>query len=349
MSLALILVVAVRGGWRRRLDLLALVACVAAYIVCSAPTRPCCSSPASLPLILGAIAFPFAFWRLARVVLEDDPGIPRAAWAGLAVLLMSGLFAAADYLAFPAAWRAAFGVVHKVAAFGFVGVALFRAWRSWDDDLVEQRRQLRRILMGYLGLYALVVLVAEVYLVGLPAPVWLDAMNIAMIDVTLLASLLFLMEVRPQSAHVLFDPAETKPEPVQSQPAVDGDEPLLGRLHTLMNEEKLYREQELTVRGFAARLDAPEYILRRLIHDRLGYRNFAAFVNEYRLREVSRQLADPALDRRPILTLALEAGFGSVGPFNRIFRDRYALTPSEFRARRAGCPAVSPAATDRAG
>jgi AraC-like DNA-binding protein len=101
-----------------------------------------------------------------------------------------------------------------------------------------------------------------------------------------------------------------------------------------MNDERLYRDQDLSVGSLAARLAVPEYVLRRLIHNRLGCRNFAAFVNEYRLREVHERLSDPGLDRRPILTLALEAGFGSVGPFNRIFRDRYGMTPSEFRARK---------------
>lgn len=76
----------------------------------------------------------------------------------------------------------------------------------------------------------------------------------------------------------------------------------------------------------------PEYVLRRLINERLGHRNFAAFVNEYRLREVSERLADRAVDRRPILTLALESGFGSIGPFNRAFRDRFGVTPTQFRA-----------------
>jgi AraC-like DNA-binding protein len=342
------LVITARGGWPRRLDLLALVACAAAYLVCSAPSRPCCGSPAALPLMFGAIGFPFAFWRLARVVLEDDRSIPQAAWAGLAMLLMSGVPAAADYLDFSTAWRMAFGVVNKIMAFGFVGAALLAAWRSWDGDLVEQRRALRWVLMGYLGVYALAVLVAEVYLLGRQAPAWLDALNVAMIGLTLLASLLFLVQVRPQAAQVLFDPAEPKPEQAPLPAAADSDEPLLQRLYALMDEEKLYRDQELTVRGFAARMGVPEYVLRRLIHDRLGYRNFAAFVNEYRLREVSRRLADPTLDRRPILTLALEAGFGSIGPFNRIFRDRYALTPSEFRSRRAESPAASPAATDTA-
>ncbi|MGH6625355.1 MAG: helix-turn-helix domain-containing protein [Burkholderiaceae bacterium] len=336
-SLVLMLVVAARGGWRPRADLLAVVACVGAYLVCATPSQPCCSSPAFLPLLLGAIGFPFAFWRLARVVLQDERGIPVPAWIGLAGLLVSGVFAATDYLGFAVAERMAFGGVNKAIAFVFVVGALLTAWRSWDGDLVEPRRKLRWVLVGYLGAYGLIILVGEVYLLGQPAPPWLDVLNVLMIDLTLLATLLFLVGVRPDAMQTLFDPAappEREPPQQPSESVPSSDEPILARLRRLMDEEKLYRDHELSVSRLATQLTVPEYILRRLIHDRLGYRNFAAFVNEYRLREVSQQLADPALDRRPILTLALEAGFGSIGPFNRIFRERHGITPTEFRTRK---------------
>ena len=32
-------------------------------------------------------------------------------------------------------------------------------------------------------------------------------------------------------------------------------------------------------------------------------------------------------------TIALDAGFGSLGPFNRAFREAEGMTPSEYRAR----------------
>lgn len=342
-GLVLMLVVGARGGWRQRADLLAVIGCACAYLVCATPSRPCCGSPTFLPLILGAIGFPFALWRLARVVLEDDRRIPALAWVGLVMLLTSGVLAAAEYLDLPVSWRVAFAVMNKIAAFGFVGGALWTAWRSWDGDLVEPRRRLRWVLVTYLGVFGLVVLVGEVYLLGRQPPAWLDALNVGMIDLTLLATLLFLVHVRAQAMATLFDPAAASrpesaakdslaPSPTASIPRAD--ENLLSRLKALMNDEKLYRDQDLSVGRLAARLAVPEYVLRRLIHDRLGCRNFAAFVNEYRLREVHERLSDPSLDRRPILTLALEAGFGSVGPFNRLFRDRYGMTPSEFRARK---------------
>lgn len=108
---------------------------------------------------------------------------------------------------------------------------------------------------------------------------------------------------------------------------------LVERLAILMREQHLYRDPELSVRSLACALEVPEYLLRRLILARLGHRHFSSFVNDYRLQEATTRMADPTLNRRPILTLALEAGFGSIGPFNRFFRERHGMTPSEFRER----------------
>ena len=338
ISLVLMLTIAVRSGWRQRADLLAVVACSAAYVVCSAPARPCCGTPLTLPLLLAAIAFPFAFWRLARVVLEDDPSIPRAAWAGLAVLLVSGLTAAADYLGLANSWRMAGAVANKLAALAFVGGALFALWRSWQGDLVEGRRRLRWLLIGYLGAYGLAVMVGEVYLLGDHPPPWVDLLNVAMIDLTLLATCVYLVVPSAHALETLF----ASSAPLGEQPAVpappaeakSSDAPQLARLRGFMEDEKVYRDPDLTVGSLAARVGVPEYALRRLIHDHLGYRNFASFVNECRLQEVRERLQDPSLARRPVLTLALEAGFGSVGPFNRLFKERFGITPTAFRVQR---------------
>ena len=54
------------------------------------------------------------------------------------------------------------------------------------------------------------------------------------------------------------------------------------------------------------------------------------------LAEVKTALVDPSQKEVPILTIALDAGFGSLGPFNRAFREAEGMTPSEFRAAGAG-------------
>ena len=99
------------------------------------------------------------------------------------------------------------------------------------------------------------------------------------------------------------------------------DDPLAGRLIAHMETERPYRDETMTIAKLAAQLGEPEYRLRRLINGQLGHRNFAAFLNGYRLDEVRAALSDPDQRQVPILTIALDAGFGSLGPFNRAFRE----------------------------
>jgi AraC-like DNA-binding protein len=109
------------------------------------------------------------------------------------------------------------------------------------------------------------------------------------------------------------------------------DERLALALQRVMDEERAYRDEGLSVASLAARLGAPEYRLRRLINQRLGHRNFNAFVNGYRLAEARAALLDPRRSELPVLSIALDAGFQSIGPFNRAFKAATGLTPTEFR------------------
>lgn len=339
MVVLLFLVIAARGGWRLRGDLLLMLSCVAAYLVCSSPTLLCGTEPGAVPLVLAALAFPFVFWRLTSVVLEDDRHIPWLAWAGAAVMVSCGLLAALDYLPVAPHWRPVFGGMSKLMAIGFLGSAGVRAWRSREGDLIDARRRLRWVVVGALGFYSLAVIMVEIYLQRAAPPPWLDLLNISLIDLSLLANAVLLLDMRPQAQEALFKPAMVSggaPEAGSLPVAIadaHADAVLIDRLTILMRDQHLYRDAELSVKGLASAMDVPEYVLRRLILARLGHRHFANFVNDYRLQEVTARMADPALNRRPILTLALEAGFGSIGPFNRFFRERHGMTPSEFRQR----------------
>ncbi|MBH1964201.1 MAG: helix-turn-helix transcriptional regulator [Comamonadaceae bacterium] len=60
---------------------------------------------------------------------------------------------------------------------------------------------------------------------------------------------------------------------------------------------------------------------------------FSALVREQRLALVYRRLRDPRLLASSIQTIAFDAGFGDLSYFNRSFRQRYGMTPSEARIR----------------
>jgi len=59
---------------------------------------------------------------------------------------------------------------------------------------------------------------------------------------------------------------------------------------------------------------------------------FSEFVRSERLQRVYRRLADPRTLHRSIGDLAFEVGFGDLSHFNRAFRRRYGLAPSDVRA-----------------
>lgn len=115
-----------------------------------------------------------------------------------------------------------------------------------------------------------------------------------------------------------------------------------------MTVERAYRQDGLTIADLARKLGLPEYRLRRLINQGLGHRNFNSFVNGYRIAEIKAALADPAQAEVPVLTLALDSGFNSLGPFNRAFKAATGLTPSEFRRQNMPNPAKSAPISDSA-
>ena len=57
-------------------------------------------------------------------------------------------------------------------------------------------------------------------------------------------------------------------------------------------------------------------------------------LREYRLREAARRLGSPDDDALPVLTIALDCGYGSIGPFNRAFKARFGVTPTRYRNQR---------------
>jgi len=58
---------------------------------------------------------------------------------------------------------------------------------------------------------------------------------------------------------------------------------------------------------------------------------FTDFVREPRLARAYRMLTDRFQIHRPIDVIAYESGFGDLSYFNRAFRQRYNMTPSDAR------------------
>jgi len=109
------------------------------------------------------------------------------------------------------------------------------------------------------------------------------------------------------------------------------EQSVLDRLNRRFVPERLYAREALTIAELATLLGTQEHVLRRVINQGLGFRNFNDFLHTHRLKEAAERLGDPQRRRIPVLTIALEVGYGSIGPFNRAFKERFGVTPTEYR------------------
>jgi AraC-like DNA-binding protein len=105
---------------------------------------------------------------------------------------------------------------------------------------------------------------------------------------------------------------------------------LLAKLRAMM-EAGAWRQEGLGIAALAHDLGTQEHRLRRLINSRLRHRNFADFVNGYRVEAAKARLADPMEAEATVASIAFDLGFGSLSPFNRAFRAATGATPTAWR------------------
>jgi AraC-like DNA-binding protein len=298
-------------------------------------------------LALGTLALsaPFLFWAQTRLVFDDAFRLRRVHWLWLLVIEISGVLGIA-LRSDPNPWlHEVFDLAFRATSIGLVGQALWLVWQGRGSDLVEVRARSRVALVLISGLtIAGIIIVAILSGPTVSRPPDLKLVeSTALLVLTLAFGAAFLRLERgflplPSPALgtppriTLRIPQETNGPEAGSSESVD--QSLLTRLETAMSRDEVWRETGLTIGVLATRVGAPEYRVRRLINQRLGFRNFTSFVNEYRLSAAAARLADPAELRVPILTIALELGWGSIGPFNRAFRARFGVPPSDYRRAR---------------
>ena len=101
-------------------------------------------------------------------------------------------------------------------------------------------------------------------------------------------------------------------------------------LKKAMEANLYYQDPELSVSSLAEELNIPPHELSRIINAALK-KNFADFINEYRIRDVARKMHDTAYNRITLLGIAYESGFNSKTTFNRTFRQMTGKSPAEYK------------------
>jgi AraC-like DNA-binding protein len=281
------------------------------------------------PLIALSTGNVVVFWLFTRALFDDD-FTPRARH-GL-IWLAVAAFSFVNCMWIAPAGHARFSIVAvNLLALVFIALAIGQMIASWAADLVEGRRRLRVFIVTAAALYGGVNAVTQILAPQGDAAAAASVANTAMLALVVAAIAVAMMQVAP--ADLFPAPGETTASaPVAAQEAAD--QKLVDALMRLIADERIYRHDNVTIGTLATKLSIPEYRLRRLINQKLGYRNFNVFLNNHRIEEAKAALADPAQAEVPVITIAMDAGFASLGPFNRAFKATTGLTPTEYRRQR---------------
>lgn len=104
----------------------------------------------------------------------------------------------------------------------------------------------------------------------------------------------------------------------------------MSALAKLMDTEKIYTDERLTLTSVAARLELTPHQLSELINTRTGT-GFSQYIRAFRIDEARRQLIEQP--KASVLSIGLAVGFTSQSNFYAAFREVVGLAPGEFRKR----------------
>jgi AraC-like DNA-binding protein len=302
--------------------------CAIGYVIEAWPGVADRCPPWVIPFRLLSLSTPAVFYLWAAAHFDDDftPSWRRwLPWFGM--LGLGGWAIAVDR---PLPWR-----LVQLAALVLVALGAGQALAGRPADLVERRRSFRLVLAIGAGLFIAGLNLLSFIVPGNPNIVAGISGPIALVVLAFVATLLGVAASPAHNGAAISSavPA-TQPAGPTAVPTAPPDPQageLLVRLQRLMEHDRVYREEGFGIAALASHMNIPEYRLRRLINQELGHRNFVDFVNRYRLAETKAALIDPSQESVPILTIALDAGFQSIGPFNRAFKAHTGMTPSEYR------------------
>ena len=295
---------------------------ISAYAVISLPIAASVIEPVRPAFVTAAAYAIVFFWWFILAILQNTDNWRH--WQGIPFLLVTILvvmrFTSPDLLD-----ENTYHLFHQLISIAIIGNIFWLCVMERNDDLLESRRLLRLIFVVLTSLFGSAIIAGEL-IVGTDAP---PEMVVHLLSMALFGAV-FLYAALSLRLTDLFDVDDIPKKETLESTAIDNKHH--AALMTAMNEGA-YLETGLTIRKLAVQTNVPEHRLRYLINKELGFKNFSSFLNKHRIADAKAILSDPALAEKQVLLIALDLGYGSIGPFNRAFKTDTGMTPSAFRQK----------------
>jgi YesN/AraC family two-component response regulator len=101
------------------------------------------------------------------------------------------------------------------------------------------------------------------------------------------------------------------------------------KLSYVMDMEKLYRDDKLSLQALSKKVSVTPHILSQVLNERMD-KNFSDFVNSFRIEE-ARKMLQEANEDTSVLRVCYEVGFNSKSAFYRAFKKYTDKTPSQYQ------------------
>ncbi|MFT4816887.1 MAG: AraC-like DNA-binding protein [Pseudohongiellaceae bacterium] len=285
---------------------------------------------------------PFILWIIAFMLFVDNGKVHPGAWLAIVFFELSrGIGIGIFYLNPDTINDTSFIVVQiipQLIMFVFAAHTLYLAYQGYSVDLLEQRRRLRLTFLLIMGILLVVIVGSDFinlfsrFILEPDQNLIPDVPNYLVSLYILVVTFLFcqrIFQLSEEATTLISTGVSTKDRTsTNGNSPANVDPALLEKLEQTMKEGKLYTRTGLTIAELAENLSIQEYRLRRIINQQLKFRNFNQFLNNYRIEDACTRLRDAT---SPISTIALDVGYASLSVFNKAFKERYQVTPSEFR------------------
>ncbi len=211
------------------------------------------------------------------------------------------------------------GLVMLLGFFAEFFVFVFRTWAIREMPLVA-----RWVLVTYIVPVVSILLILLAYVLGDAS---LEKAGFVLFALQMAGW--YLIGYRLPEVLLLFR-RELKRKYARSLIARLDAESLLARLRSIMEEERIYLDEGLTLANLAGRLGVTVHQLSELLNARLGT-GFKGYVNAFRVDEARRLLEhDGGLTA---LAVGMSVGFNSKSAYYSAFSAATGMTPQEYRRR----------------
>ena len=195
------------------------------------------------------------------------------------------------------------------------------------------REQRQRFKLEIVALGAMFVVALMVLLLGVVLPLVSDEFFYTtyalLIGLTFIVATFTIMRFPNISTEV--NEAAQAAYTISTLKNVDGSALEL-KLRQLMEVEKLYTQETLSLSLLAEQMDISTHQLSELINTRFS-KSFSQLVREYRITEAKRMLIDEP--KSSVLSIGLSTGFTSQSNFYTAFRDITGMAPGNYRKSEA--------------